>query len=249
MALEAIQANMADNISGSKPRADVLKHMPAGTDTLYLIRLREDFDTMQSYFIKKMSDFKTLNEKVVADDKVTPADKKCIQVVPTFPEESRFGLRRQLSKLGVSDFMDRQTSQVHQYLSQLVAQVPNMAADKNVQEFFSGKTPEDEDMIKRLLAEVRAGMCLAALNGKWRPKDLDHVWTIEFTGKALLDGQYCGIEYDLLEKQEGGRTIITRLDGWAVDVERSAADHLVWTFPGQDDLDWIREPEAAPFRA
>merc|ERR1719468_1413061 len=92
-----------------------------------------------------------------------------------------------------------------------------------------------------MLMEARAGINLTILQGYWKAND--RIWTISQTGKALLDDEDRGSEYDLVPQGEGMQMTIMRMDGWKVDIERTTKEHMRWIFPGQVDLEWVREPD------
>lgn len=238
----------SENLAGCKPRSDVITAKTVHGDTLYLIRLREDWDTLHTFHVKKLSEFKELDKALRESDKaaVAAGEERVITVLPDMPEEGRFGLRRQLSKIGMSGFLDRQHQAVQGYMDTIMSQIPGMQADRNLQLFFAGaKDPEQEELLQRWVVEVRSGINLSSMAGNWKPCGYDHTWTIEESGKAMLDGVHRGTEYDLTESGQGLELAISRLDGWKVDIEKSSINHLFWYMPGQADLEWVREGSEA----
>lgn len=222
------------------PKAEVIAAKALHSrETLYLIRLREDWDCLHSYHIKTLTEFRELDMRLRETCNFMPPEDRVIQQIPLLPEKSRFGLRGQLSKLGFGHFLDRQHEGIQNYISELLNQVPNTAADFNLQRFFSTpRTAEDKAAIRMMVMECRQGICLKSLKGRW--KQSSHVWTIDETGRALLDGVHRGAGFDVVEQGEGLQMTIRRADGWRVDIEKSTAHTLYWFKPGYADLEWTK---------
>merc|ERR1719336_87297 len=169
------------------------------------------------------------------------AEPRLIQEIPELPEKSRLGVRRRLSQMGISGFLDRQHEGLQQYLARLLAQVPSLAADKDLQAFFTSvRSRQDEELLQEMLIECRAGINLQSIKGEWQQQGSESVWTVHETGMVLLDGESCGADYDLSERRDGVLLTISRPDGWKVDIERSTDKVLFWYKRGEEDLLWTR---------
>lgn len=230
----------------AQTRADVITFKKVLGDTLYLVRLREDWDSLTSFHLKKLSEFEALDRCLRDTASSRPwGEAQIITILPELPPQGTFGVRAQLSKIGMSCFLDRQHEDIQHYLDVLLAQVPNIAADSSLQGFFSStRTQQDDELLMRMLVEARAGIGLQTLVGTWQQKGLGCTWTIDEAGKALLDGRRRGNQYDLLEQGGSVQLTISRLDGWKVDVEKSTTRHLFWRMPGETEMEWTRVEEA-----
>lgn len=240
----------SENEPGCKPKADILLGKKVHADVAYLIRLREDWDTRVTFHIKSMKDFEELNKKLKAASE--SETKECaIAVLPELPiSGSRFGIRRNLSALGVGSFLDRQHEGLQQYIQTILLQVPNLSADENLQAFFPDEVPPgDIPLHKAMKADIFSSPTLAQIKGFWRVPGSDRIWTIEESGRALLDNKWRGEEYDLHEHGTVGIDLaVDRTDGWAIDIPRSSKDQLIWSFAGgeaEDELVWNREPDVS----
>jgi len=216
-------------------------------DVAYLIRVREDWGTRVSYHVKYMKDFELLYKLLKAASEAEVGEGSAISVLPELPASgSRFGFRRNMSALGVGNFLDKQHGGLQEFLSTIFSQIPNLSADSNLQEFFPDEVPEkDQDQYKGMMLEAHASPTLAQVKGNWRVPGSDRLWTVDEKGIALLDGKHRGVEYDV--KEEGTKTEhrIFRTDGWEVDICRSTPELLIWTLDlGDDELVWAREPES-----
>jgi len=236
----------SENMPGCKPKADILCNQKVKGDVAYLIRVREDWGTRQSYHVKYMKDFEVLHKLLKAASE-TEGTKAAITEFSDLPYSgSRFGFRRNLSALGVGSFLDKQHDGLQEYLSTIFSQIPNLSADSNLQDFFPDDVPEkDMDQHKAMMLEAHSSPTLAMAKGNWRVPGSDRLWTVDEKGIALLDGKHRGAEYDL--KEEGSKVDIRifRADGWEVDICRSTPDVLIWTLNyGDDELVWAREPES-----
>jgi len=229
-----------------RPQIDVLISKTVPGDTLYLLRLREDFDSRISYHLMSLTQLREFDARLKAE-----ADPQVLGEILNLPAKGRLGLRRQLSKLGVSHFLERQHEGIQQYLETLVAQVPAISADKNLQSFLSGaKTPEGERLINMFLLEARGGLSISSLGGTWRQEGSDRTWSVNDKGEASLDGEYASLKYDLSEQGEGLDRIIiwrSRRDGWKLDMEKSSARRLYWRLAGEADVEWQRVEEHQDF--
>jgi len=224
-----------------RPQIDVLISKTVPGDTLYLLRLREDFDSRISYHLKSLTQLREFDARLKAE-----ADPQVLGEILNLPAKGRLGLRRQLSKLGVSHFLERQHEGIQQYLETLVAQVPAISADKNLQSFLSGsKTPEGERLINMFLLEARGGLSISSLGGTWRQEGSDRTWSVNDKGEASLDGEYTS--NTLSEQGEGLDRVISRRDGWKMDMEKSTARRLYWCLPGEVDDEWHRVDEHQDF--
>lgn len=219
---------------GCHPRVDILAGKAIRGDTLYLIRLREDWDSLTSFLLRRLSEIQELDLHL--------REAQMCAKMPILPVTRRFSVRRQLSKLGMSRHLDKQQECVQQYMESMLAQFPSIVADRHLQNFFAPTVSLlDKELLTTMLLASRSGINLGTLKGSWKPKGFDYIWTIEQTGKALLDGRYCGVEFDITEQGEGLQYTLSRLDGWKVDIEKSTPQRLFWYLPGEADLEWIRE--------
>lgn len=96
---------------------------------------------------------------------------------------------------------------------------------------------------------------LEELAGEWRLVGVDQCWVLDTEGQVFFAGACLGEKYRLLRlirRDIGGCVVvIERGDGWAVDLERSSPNRLVWVREGQEDRVWERSsaapaPAAAP---
>lgn len=232
----------SDSDLGCRPRADVITGKAIFWDTLYLIRLREDFDSRQSFHVKRLSEFRELDAQLREVAKKTPAQ---ALTVPELPEKSRLGLRRQLSKLGMSGFMDKRHEAVQGYLDALMMQIPSVSTDQTLQAFFcEARSRQDNELLNTMRQECRSDVNLRTLKGHWQQKGSTeaHIWTIEETGQVLFDGEE-GCGYYLVVQGEHLQLTISRADGRRVDIEKSTPHHIFWHIPGEEDLEWLRDME------
>lgn len=222
-------------------RADIITAKQCRGETLYLIKLREDWDSITTFHLKALSEFVELDARLREASRSTSFETPVFTEIPDLPEQSRLGVRSLLSKVGLSRFLERQQQAVQHYLNVLLAQVSNTAADAHLQEFFSGaKSPHIEELLNRMVLEARIGITLQALKGNWQQKGFGYIWTVDESGKAFLDGQHRGSEYDLMERGDSLRSTISRSDGWQVDIEKSTTNHVFWYLPGEAELEWTR---------
>lgn len=235
----------ADSDLGCRPRADVITGKAIFWDTLYLIRLREDWDSRQSFHAKRLSEIRELDVQLRQAAAQSP-DQAQVLTVPDLPERSKLGLRRQLSKLGVSKFMDKRHEAVQRYLDTLLSQISTISADRNLQAFFSeaASSRQDKELLDSMRLESRADISLKTLQGHWRQTGVeqDHIWTIEESGHVLLDGEHrAGLDVEATGDKM--QLTIARADGRQVDLERSTAQHIFWHLPGEEDLEWTRDAD------
>lgn len=238
-----LQRGRAKTSFAYRAQIDVLTSKPVPGDTLYLLRLREDFGSRISYHLKSMTQFREFDARLRAE-----ADPQVFKEILDLPANGRLGLRRQLSKVGFGDFLERQQDGIQQYIEILVHQVPAISADKNLQSFLSGAvTPEGERLINMFLSEARGGLSISSLVGTWRQEDSNRTWSVNDRGEASLLGDTTGHKFDLLERGQGLDRIISSRDGWKVDLEKSTPHHLYWCLPGEADVEWQRVNEHEDF--
>lgn len=236
----------SENVPGCKPKGDILLNQKVKGDVAYLIRLREDFDTRITFHIKYMKDFELL-DKLLRAAAEAEGSESAISVLPDLPTSgSRFGFRRNMSALGVGNFLDRQHEGLQNYISTICSQIPNLSADSNLQDFFPDDIPEkDMDQYKIMMLETHSSPTLAQVKGNWRVPGSERLWTVDEKGIALLDGKHRGAEYDIKEEGTKLELKIFRADGWEVDICRSTPDLMIWKLDTSDEeLVWAREPEA-----
>jgi len=226
---------VASSFFAGQPKVDVIMSKTVPSDTLYLLRLREDMDSRTTFHLKSLTQFREFDARLRAE-----ADPQVLSEFVDLPANGRIGLRRQLSKVGWSHFLERQHEGVEQYLQTLIGQVSTVAVDKNLQGFFSGsRTPAGERLINAFLLEARGGRSISSFAGVWKCEGGQNVWMLSETGEATLNGQP-NSAYNLSEHGEGVDRRIVRCDGWQMDLERSSTECIYWHHPGSEDEGWRR---------
>jgi len=225
-----------------------------------LLRLTQDGDVAEaSYFLKRFGELQALDEQLRAAAATrTWASEGAITSVPAFPKRGAFGLRRALSTVGVGSFLQRQVDTLTAYMEEVLKQIPSIAADPDLQEFFRGidvadmtedqydKFISDGEVVKEMLLELRSGRAsLRAIEGYWRIEGTDTIWHVEASGRACLDGTHRGEDYDVAVSEEDGARVISCPTGWRVDLDRSTDQKVRWTLPGHADIVWVREETSA----
>lgn len=224
-----------------QPQVDLIMSKNVPGDTLYLLRLREDLDSRTSFHLKSLTQFREFHAHLCAE-----VDPQVLVPILDIPK-GRFGVRRQLSKVGMSHFLDRQHEGIEEYLQALIDQISTIAADKNLQGFFAGaKTPEGERLINTFLLEIRGGRTLSSFAGIWKQVGEHDLWTIRETGEIMFNGQCCDNTHGLCEHGEGVDRRISRGDGWQLDMERSTTQRIYWHRAGCEDVQWTQV--AVPFK-
>merc|ERR1719443_2015457 len=85
---------------------------------------------------------------------------------------------------------------------------------------------------------------VGALAGQWRMStSTPKIFTIEKSGRFLVDGEHYGPHYDLVEHGSGAGLVIERSDGWKIDMAKSTVNRLPWKKDGEDDLVWLKLDE------
>jgi len=225
-------------------------------EIVYLLRLMETCEMKRTYFLKRYDDFKRLVEELRdIEQNRCLGDLPIFAHLPALPTNGRFGFRRSLSKLGVSDFINRQRQDLQQCIDTLLRQVPDLNANRQLQTFFCspGKSTfgasnlveeqgleQEKLLMNTMIAETRAFVTLETLQGYWRLTTSQRTWQVFPDGIATLDGRHRGHQYDFIESGSGAERRIMRPDGWEIDLDRSTDQRLIWIFPGQAEVEWSR---------
>lgn len=224
-------------------RVHIVSHTQKVGDSFYLLRLRKECNHECTYLLKRFSDFeRLLRDLELQKQNRSWGELSDITLVPEMPKTGRFGFRRALSKVGLSDFGERQRQSIQDAIDLLMSQVPSLYADPTLSAFF---TPPKNDpgyfrQIEEMLLQMRSNLTMKDIEGYWRLAKSNKTWTINASGVAKLDGRHRGSLYDFREKGEGAKRTIYRDDGWTVDLDRSTKDQLIWTLPGKLELQWHR---------
>lgn len=229
-------------LEGYTPKCDFLCSSEGAGGVTYLLRLREEMDTKVTYHLKKMTQFQELDKNLRADIS------KTIAVIPELPKSgSRMGFRRRMSALGASDFSQNLFEGLRTYFEEIMCQIPSVSAVPNLRAFFTEQrlSPTDTELLFSLRNVVRDNLSLETIEGYWKVPGSQRIWFIEETGRCLLDGKHRGEQFDLHQTGTGLKMVISRTDGWQIDLERSNEDLLIWTRPGTEDeeLEWEREDD------
>uniref|UniRef100_A0A7S2KKY0 PX domain-containing protein n=1 Tax=Zooxanthella nutricula TaxID=1333877 RepID=A0A7S2KKY0_9DINO len=240
------------------PRVDILATRDVGAEPCFLLRLTQHGAAEASYFLKRFSELRALDGQLRAAAATrTWASEGAITSVPALPKQGAFGLRRALSTVGVGSFSQRQVETLTAYMEEVLKQIPSIAADPDLQEFFRGiesadvadmtgdqydKFISDGEVMKEMLLELRSGRAsLRAIEGYWRIEGTDALWQVEASGRACLDGTHRGEDCDVAVSEEDGARVISCPTGWRVDLDRSTDQKVRWTLPGHADIVWVRE--------
>lgn len=140
--------------------------------------------------------------------------------------------------------------------SQAVQPGPS-APDLDEGEALEMEAPQQEEEEPQQQQQPTAGaapspsVALKALVGHWRivMGDIHLVCSVREDGSVLYNGKHMGDRYDIIEDDADGAKTIRRCDGWALDLKSSKVGMLVWTKPGEFDVEWHRVPvfpDAAP---
>jgi len=216
--------------------------------THYVIRLSLPDRQERQWYLKKYADFAALEGSLREGRDATGwGDQRAITHMPELPQDERFGIRRRLSLMGLTDFTEKQRLALQEFLDQLLVQLPSWDAEPLIEQFFAPITQMEVHKVplEESIVEAGADVTMARMKGYWKLKGSQHVWTLEKTGKALLNGKHRGPDYDVTEVGEGAERKMTRPDGWEVDLEKSNINYLVWYKAGHADLEWTRETTEA----
>lgn len=232
-----------------RPKVYILRWITLAGETMYVIRLTQPQRNDTQWFLKSYGQFTILQVNLkAAIEKRGWGDYGAITHVPELPADGTFGIRRRLSAMGLNDFLDKQKEGLQLFMNELMVQVPDISAELLIQQFFSPASTQEghQDLIDEAIVEASADVTLPALKGYWKLRGSMHVWSLAENGQAQLNGKYRGPDYDIKETGDGVQRNIYRADGWYVDLQRSSANAMIWTKPGQADLEWVRDkPEHA----
>eukprot|EP00443_Scrippsiella_acuminata_P038751 CAMPEP_0115256632 /NCGR_PEP_ID=MMETSP0270-20121206/46350_1 /TAXON_ID=71861 /ORGANISM="Scrippsiella trochoidea, Strain CCMP3099" /LENGTH=346 /DNA_ID=CAMNT_0002672299 /DNA_START=5 /DNA_END=1045 /DNA_ORIENTATION=+ len=242
--------------SGCPYRVDIVDVRNIDSEVIYLVRFTETCNQKRNYFLKRYDDFKRLDEDLRNADQKRPSDEITILAhLPDLPSNGRFGFRRSLSKLGMSDFIDKQREALQQCMDTLIGQVPDLSTQPHLQAFFCkvGKAKrgalnaleeqalqQEQMLMSTMIADARSFVTLESVQGFWRLTTSQRIWQIMPDGIATLDGRHRGHQFDWIESGVGAERTIMRPDGWEIDLDKSTPQKLIWLFPGKAVVEWVR---------
>lgn len=232
-----------DKMEVVRPKVDVFGHKSWDGQTHFVVRLTRP-SKERLWFLKKYGDFLELSRELVkARFNKSWGEDGGIEHVPELPEDDKVGITRRLSLLGLNDFIPKQRTALQAYLDALLVQIPDLDAVPHLSWFFSRRVilEAQRTVIEQAILEQHKVTTLQTMQGYWKLNNSQHMWLIEGSGRALLNGKHRGVEYDLTEEGVGVDRVITRPDGWSVDLAKSSYDKLIWYKPGHKDLEWERE--------
>lgn len=227
-----------------RPKAVVLGHKGFNGERLFCIRLTLPKQDDRKWFFKPYSAFVSLGEALTEGaEKSVWGQQGALSHIPELVPDEKFGIQRRLSLLGLNDFLTKQQAALQSYLDELFVQLPDLAAEPHLEQFFSAATQLDAHraLMDEAIMEAGANVTIRQMAGYWKLKGSQHIWTLASNGKTMLNGKHRGEEYDLSEVGSGAQRTITRPDGWQVDIERSSENTTIWCKSGYHDAEWTRE--------
>jgi len=226
-------------------RVDVLSGKSIYWDTGYLIRLREDWDTIESFHFKRYSELCELDEQLRNAIKEGAAGAQMFTMPDLPAKRGWFGRRGSRKQAQVDDrFADEQHAGMQRYLEELLGQVPSISVDRNLQSFFSSeKSRQDMENLNALLLERRSRISLETMTGSWDRKGIQCTWIVDRSGDVVVEGPQRDVPFKLSMTGEGLSRKILRPDGYKLDIEKCSHMHLFWRKDGESDLHWYRQAE------
>merc|ERR1740123_474158 len=142
----------------------------------------------------------------------------------------------------------KQRVHLQDFMNQVLAQLPDLSSEPLLKQFFEKVAFADErrGLLDDAIFESGADVNMDTIAGYWKLKDSTHLWCIESDGRATLNGKHRGDEYDVVERGRGFERVLTRKDGWSIDLQKSTANTLFWHSCTFREMEWTRvEKETA----
>jgi len=117
------------------------------------------FEDSERFYLKRYGDFKELYSGL--KEKIEEGHAEVVMTLPELPSEERFGIRRSLSNLGMSSFMQERREALQSYLDTILKQTPKLDSEPLVAEFFGSNPIPDVGAATRDVLKQRLDMLVA----------------------------------------------------------------------------------------